>query len=158
MKTETNEFVLHDWMEKLPFQMQALLLTGIRGPDGATKHNSAKSVVRFLRGVVLKPAGELRYIMPPFFFDNDNDFMWGNYNESFESVANGFWNSHDHYPHHFIMHLLHCSQVIGYKHPDKLISAYWLAFYLQGCLSFHMNPETEKEMDLRLNDFKNEDV
>lgn len=33
-KTNDKESVLHDWVHELTFQMQALLMTGMRGPDG----------------------------------------------------------------------------------------------------------------------------
>lgn len=58
MKKQLSESVLQDWVHDLTFQMQALLLTAMRGPDGCNKHNSAKEVVRYLRGSVLKPAGD----------------------------------------------------------------------------------------------------
>lgn len=125
--------------------MQALLTTAMRGPDENSKHNAAKAIIRYLRGIVLKPAGDWRR-------KNDNDFMWGEY-DLFEKWAGTFWSDHDEYPHHFIMHLVHCAQVVGYKHPDQKIRVKWKAFYYLACLSFHMRPETESNMDNRLNDF-----
>lgn len=162
-KQQESESVLHDWVHKLTFQMQALLLTAMRGPDENNKHNAAKAIIRYLRGVVCKPAGDWDRT-------NNNDFMWGEYvkviekwhqherkpdehREVFQQYAYAFWEDHDEYPHHFIMHLVHCAQVVGYKHPDVSVSQWWGRFYLDACDAFHMNPETEKEMDRRLNDF-----
>lgn len=144
-KSKLSESVLHDWVHELPFQMQALLLTAMRGPDTLNKHNPAKCIIRYLRGVVCKPAGKWNC-------SNNNDFMWGEY-DKFHTHCMNFWDDHDQYPHHFIMHLVHCAQVIGYKHPTGSIANKWNIFYLEACASFHMNPETEKEMDSRLNDF-----
>lgn len=161
-KTNDFETVLHDWVCRLTFQQQALLLTAMRGPDENNKYNAAKAIVRYLRGVVIKPAGN---------WDgkNNNDFMWGEYTRPaeeereslrgetfylFENYANIFWQDHDEYPHHFIMHLIHCAEVVGYNHPDPVIANYWLTFYLHACNAFHMNPETNEEMNNRLNDFK----
>jgi hypothetical protein len=144
-KTTINETVLHDWVCSLTFQMQALLLTAMRGPDENNKYNAAKSIIRYLRGVVIKPAGDWHR-------KNDNDFMWGEY-KYFKMYSNMFWGDHDEYPHHFIMHLIHCAEVAGYKHPDKEIAKYWIDFYMEACHAFHMNPETEYELDARLNDF-----
>lgn len=144
-KTKQFESVLHDWVHGLTFQMQALLMTGMRGPDENNKFNSAKAIVRYLRGAVIKPAGDWHR-------KNDNDFMWGEYRK-FGDYANKFWGDHDEFPHHFIMHLLHCAEVVGYKHPNAQMRNYWLQFYLQACESFHMSPEEEDEMDARLNDF-----
>ena len=144
-KTTSSESVLHDWVHNLTFQMQALLLTGIRGADTMSKHNAAKAIVRYLRSAVLKPAGDWHGA-------NDNDFMWGDYNV-FEEYARAFWEDHDQYPHHFIMHLVHCAEVIGYKHPNMSVQLLWRTFYCNGCDSFHMGEETHEQMDKRLNDF-----
>lgn len=139
------EPVLHDWVCRLPFQMQALLLTAMRGPDENNKFNAAKKIIRYLRGVVIKPAGDWNGT-------NDNDFMWGDY-DMFQDFCLEFWQDHDQYPHHFIMHLVHCAEVVGYKLHDKLIRKEWSKFYLDACDAFHMTPETEQQMDDRLNDF-----
>ncbi len=69
-KSQHRESVLHDWVCDLTFQMQALLLTAVRGPDENNKYNAAKAIIRYLCGVVIKPGGEWGG-------KNDNDFMWG---------------------------------------------------------------------------------
>lgn len=149
MKTAANESVIHDWVTALSFQQQALLMTGMRGPDGSPKHCYAKAMVRYLRGVVLKPAGDWNG-------ENNNDFMWGKYSDKeFSSYVSFFWNNHDEYPHHFIMHLLHCIEVVGYKHPDPVIRKHYHLAYLRGCREFHLYSESEQEMDKRLDDFGN---
>jgi len=144
-KTQASESVLHDWVHTLPFQMQALLLTGTRGPDQTTKHTLAKFIIRYLRGVVIKAAGKWNC-------SNNNDFMWGDYNIFFD-YTKAFWDDHDEYPHHFIMHLVHCAEVIGYYHPTDTIRQQWRGFYLMACESMHMNPESEDQLAERLNDF-----
>ncbi len=158
-KQQKVEAVLYDWVCGLKFQTQALLLTAMRGPDENNKYNAAKAIIRYLRGVVIKPAGNLHYVAP-YHFVNDNDFMWGDYQggngygaQGFAHHAELFWADHDEYPHHFIMHLIHCAEVVGYKHPDAIIREYWNSFYLSACEAFHMNPETHEQMDARLNDF-----
>lgn len=144
-KTKPFESVLHTWVEGLTFQMQALLLTAMRGPDENNKYNAAKGLIRYLRGVVIKPAGVTNGL-------NDNDFMWGDYDQ-FAKYAEQFFSDHDEYPHHFIMHLVHCAEVVGYKHTDSTIRLYWIHFYHSACDAFHMNPESEEQLDERLNDF-----
>lgn len=155
-KTSLQESVLHEWVHGLTFQMQALLLTAMRGPDENNKYNAAKAIIRYLRGTICKPAGEWDKT-------NNNDFMWGEYVqewpksisrvELFQKYADAFWSDHDEYPHHFIMHLVHCAEVVAYKHPDESIRVHWKMFYSDACVAFHMNPETAEEMDKRLNDF-----
>lgn len=144
-KQELIESAFHDWVHTLTFQMQALLTTSMRGPDTLPKDNDGKAIVRYLRSVVLKPAGDWRG-------KNDNNFMWGEF-EYFSDYLGLFWADHDHYPHHFIMHLVHCAEVVGYMHPNEEQRAYWLAFYLMACDSFHMKPESKEDMCKRLNDF-----
>lgn len=144
-KKHLQESVLHDWVHALPFQMQALLLTSMRGPDENNKFNSAKAIVRYLRGAVIKPAGRWEGM-------NDNDFMWGDY-RPFANMVNTFWDDHDEYPHHFIMHLIHCAEVVAYKHPEVGTRHHWKWFYAKACEQFHMLQEPEVQMDRRLNDF-----
>jgi hypothetical protein len=144
-KTKQIESVVHDWVHGLTFQMQALLMTTVRGPDGNKKHNTAKSIIRYFRGSVIKAAGK-------WYGKNDNDFMWGEYSR-FHNYVKAFWDDHDEYPHHFIMHLVHCAEVLGYYHPDSDVRHHWHIFYLKACESFHMHPEEKHQMDRRLNDF-----
>lgn len=144
-KINQSESALHDWVHTLTFQQQALLMTGMRGPDGCNKHNPPKAIVRFLRGAICKPAGN---------WDgkNNNDFMWGDYSV-FKIQAKSFFDDPDGFPHHFIMHLVHCAEVIGLKHPVMEVADHWAQFYFDACKAFHMTPETVTEMDNRLNDF-----
>ncbi len=61
-----------------------------------------------------------------------------------------FERSHDQYSHHFMMHLIHSAQVLGYKHPDEEVRRVWTDFYNRMCNRFHMLPEPESIMDHRL--------
>lgn len=144
-KISVSESALHDWVHTLTFQQQALLMTGMRGPDGCNKHNPAKVIVRFLRGAICKPAGNWDG-------ENNNDFMWGDYSVFSENTRK-FFDDPDGYPHHFIMHLVHCAEVIGYRHPLYSVGLHWHEFYIKACHSLHMTPETVDQMDNRLNDF-----
>lgn len=141
MKKYTNESVVQDWVCTLPFMQQALLMTAMRGPDGLPKYNTTKNIVRYIRGAVLKPAGQIT--------GNDNTFMWINYGV-FDQFRKEFYNSVDEYPIHFYMHLVHAAEVIAYGHPSLLISRAWYMFYAEACSGFHMNPESREEMYKRL--------
>lgn len=144
-KTNISESVLHEWVHGLTFQMQALLMTAMRGPDENNKYNAAKAIIRYLRGAICKPAGEWDGT-------NNNDFMWGDYSR-FKVHVDTFWQDHDEYPHHFIMHLVHCAEVVSYKHPNNIMRGLWQEFYFEACRAFHMTPETHHQMNMRLNDF-----
>ena len=59
-------------------------------------------------------------------------------------------------PHHFQLHLLHASEILGYKHPDLIIHHWWFSVYRALVEDMHLYPETQEEMDKRLSD--NEDA
>lgn len=141
MKKDKKESVLHDWMLELPFTQQALLMLSLRGPDGITKYSGAKAVIHYMRGVVLRPAY-------PDFMEMDG-FMRIDY-ENFLETENAFFVDTDLYPMHFLMHLIHAAEVIGYKHPNMVIRSYWHSFYDKACNCFHMHMEKEEELDNRL--------
>lgn len=141
-KIAQNEFAIHDWVADLPFTQQALLFSIVRGPDGCGKYNTAKPLIYFMRGVLIKPA---------YNWDgsNNNTYMWGDYG-IFSQATYDLMSDVDSFPHHFLMHLFHCAEVIGFKHPDALISQSWLTFYYNACDSLHMNPETLDQFNKRL--------
>lgn len=155
-----NRSVVQPWVSMIPFMQQALLFTAMRGPDGLPKYTAGKDVVRFLRGAVLLPAS-------PSGSDPEYDpssFMVHGYKcyptrtDDYDPAEHHFWDrctgeflaDNDAYPHHFIMHLVHAAEVIGYKHPDPRINYWWLTFYCNMCANFHMDAEIEAEMDLRM--------
>lgn len=141
MKKYQNESVIQEWVGGLPFMQQALLMTGMREPDGCPKYNTAKNIIKFMRGAVLKPAGQIE--------GNEDSFMWIHYSV-FDECMKHFFSDTDQYPVHFLMHLIHSAEVIGYKHDNKLIASCWLKFYKNACDAFHMTPETVQDMDSRM--------
>ena len=58
----------------------------------------------------------------------------------------------DHCPMHFIAHLMHASEVIGYSHPDLNIATTWLSIYIMIVHELHLRPETKEHFDKRLAD------
>lgn len=136
-----NPCVLQDWLLKnCSWREQTVLVVSLRGPDGLPKKNHGKNLCRFMRSCILKDA------MP-----NKGTFMGIEAKEAIE-ITQKFLDEHDEYPHHFIMHLAHAAEIVGYKHPDETIRKIWKTFYKECCKAFHMHPETEKEMDARLAD------
>lgn len=100
--------VIKEWMYKLDWKRQTVVLLALRGPDvGASIE--FKPIVRFIRSVTLKNA------------DPDKDFMK---DVSFSTIKeilakNPF--AIDQLTSHFIHHLNLALMVIGYDHPSKLI-------------------------------------
>lgn len=54
------------------------------------------------------------------------------------------------------MHLIHAFEIVGFKHPDEFVRTEWSSFYHRLVFALHLNPETEAELDERLN--ANEDT
>ena len=142
MKTEPKQSVIKDWVLDLPFTQQALLMLSLRGADGMPKFNAAKEIVHYLRGVVLHPA-YANYNGKP------EGFMRGDY-DNWERIVKALFIDIDSYPMHFLMHLFHAAEVVGYNHPDEEISVCWLSFYFYACQNLHINPETKEQLDERL--------
>ena len=142
-----------EWCLCLPLQQQSVLLLAARGPDGLAKSHPCKDVQRAYRGTVLLAA---RY---------GRSLEWGERADSFMSldqfadaavwqdVIDSFFFWVDDLPHHFLMHLLHAAEIIGYKHPDVRFRSRWNEFYRRAVHDLHLNPETEEQMDARLSDW-----
>lgn len=131
--------VLQGWVTTLGLRHQGVLVSAMRGCDSEPKEDATKALTRCLRGVVLHsydkhPSSFIEYV--------------GNDELHRRMVA--VLKNHDHYPVHYITHLMHAAEIIGFKHPVESVSVVWKWFYEKLCRSFHVNPETEQQMDERL--------
>lgn len=134
--------VMRAWTTKQPLRHQGVLVAGIRGCDGAPKHDPSKHVSRMIRRAVLNPADERETRSRGGFFGFDAELL--------ETNLHAFLDSLDQYPLHYVMHLCHAAEVIGYKHPDREFRTFFLLVYQGMVHKFHMTPETESDMDARL--------
>jgi hypothetical protein len=135
--------VLQDWTSSLGIRHQGVLLGAFRGCDTAPKQDPSKALVRCFRSITLNcfcgdPAKAKTYIEQCS-------------KEETQSRFDLFVKSLDHYPLHYLMHFIHAMEVVGYKHPDLDVRELWASFYRKMCRALHVNPETEQQMDLRLN-------
>jgi len=134
--------ILQEWVAKLGLRHQGCLLTVVRGCDTVPREDPSKDLSRVLRGVILNThcadATKAKSFIevPPM--------------EEVLRRQNIFIKDHDAYPHHFVMHVVHASEVIAYHHPDPGIAAVWKAFYYAMCNKFHMTVETPDELNRRL--------
>jgi hypothetical protein len=147
--------VFQDWMFNLPMQQQSVLVLACRGPDGIPKFHPVKEIVARYRASVLKAA----YLGRAMWVDEGDDttFMtlrqfsddahWG------KCILQPFFDNIDAIQFHYVTHLLHGAEIIGYKHPIPLFKRRWLHFYDLGCNHMHVNPETEGQMNARLSDW-----
>ncbi len=144
------------WCTMLPLQQQSVLFLASRGPDGVAKVHPCKPVIIAYRATVFLAAKYGRSL------------NWGERADTFMSLdlfadksrwmsAVGlFFDHQDSLPKHYVLHLMHGAQILGYKHPDERFRERWLGFYLQLVEAFHLHPETEAEMDKRLGDWGKE--
>jgi hypothetical protein len=131
--------ILQPWVETLGLRHQGVLMSCIRGCDSVPKDDPSKLLVRCLRAVLLVSFDE----KPSSFIENVDGYVLG-------ARMKAVLKNHDHYPVHYIMHLLHGAEIVGYKHPDPLLRDQWFWFYEQLCKCFHVEPERRVNMDNRL--------
>ncbi len=135
--------ILQDWVMGLGLRQQGVLLGAIRGCDTMGKEDPSKAFVRVLRGFLLNPhCGDARkarsFIANPDLFEADRLFA-------------AFVRDMDHYPLHYVTHLMHAIQIVGCYHPNKDIASWYLNFYNTMCHKLHVNPETIVQLEGRLN-------
>jgi hypothetical protein len=149
--------VMPEWMMDLPLQQQSVLMLAARGPDGIAKSHPCKDVQRAYRATVLM-AGRYGRMLE---LDEDGDTFMSlaslRSRVIWEMVVRHFFHEVDSLPHHFVMHLLHGAQILGYKHPDEKLRRPWRWFYLLGVEDMHMTHESEDVMDRRLSDWDRKD-
>lgn len=155
-QTQTTVSVQPLWCLALPIQQQSVLLLGARGPDGIAKAHPAKAVQRAYRGSVLVAA---KYGRSLHYGEKADTFMsLDEFADDLQwlTVVTQFFQHADDLPHHFYMHLIHGAEILGYKHPDERYRARWSDFYQRCVKDFHLTPETEADMDMRLSDWERE--
>ncbi len=134
--------VLRPWVRDLPLRFQGVLVTAIRGCDGAPKEDSSKNLNRMIRRAVLNPADPRETLHTGGFFGFNADRL--------EISLAEFFHSLDQYPLHYVMHLTHACEVIGYSHPDRHLAAFFDLAYRLFCHTLHLRPETKEMMVERL--------
>jgi hypothetical protein len=124
--------------------MQAVLISAVRGCDGAPKNDPSKPILWALRWDTINPSDES--------FDPNTTTSFMGYTVDLKVAVRQFLGSMDPYPLHFVTHLLHAAEICGYFHPDEKIRGFWQSFYNRACSALHMNPETQAELVHRLRD------
>lgn len=153
--------VTQAWCHGISFMQQTVLLTAVRGPDGIPKYHPVKYLLRWFRRCTLVSSLDGIVLTTPY-QDGGGSFMGksadinvhGRVDEQtwMDDLASQYLRSLDELPHHFQMHFMHAAEIVGYKHPDAEIRAYWNKTYLRLVHDLHLWPETEDQMDLRLGD------
>ena len=140
------------WCIDLPIQQQSVLFLAGRGPDGIAKAHPCKRVQKAYRASVFVAArygrclewgeGADTFMGLEEFAD---DALWA-------AIVKDFFNHIDDLPHHYIMHLMHGVEILGYKHPDIRFQTRWRSFYIKMVEDCHLNPESAFQMNQRLSD------
>lgn len=132
--------VVQDWLgsDNISLKQQTVVLSALRGCDGQSKHDISKKFIRKIRGVVLVNAAT-----------DQTTFMQ---NIMTLKDVREFAEDCDKYPIHFVMHLCHCCEVIGFKHPKSIVQHWFQQAYLTIVDALHLKPESEAECDSRLID------
>jgi len=135
--------VLQDWVMQLPLREQGVLLTSVRGCDLTPKHpldSPERELVGIVRHAFMVPAD------PREVDHSSGSFFRSHLSRSFKPSAFG------HYPQHWVSHIMHAIEVIGYRHPNMQRRAMFHSLYLAFCKSFHVNPETFEQYESRLSE------
>jgi hypothetical protein len=136
--------IIQDWVCDLELRHQGTLMTAVRGCDTVERDEPVKWLARFYRACVLNAhVGDVRKAKTFVVWTDNADDFW--------VYAGAVVRSHDHLPHHYIMHLIHAAEILGYKYPVEPQRAWWQRFYERMCAKMHMAPETETHLDERLN-------
>lgn len=155
---EGRRSVLQDWVHGLTLMQQSVLIASTRGPDGLHKEHPAKSLLRWLRRCYLLSAFDRRALGSPeepgggsftgpiVPLEGESPF------DALDRVEEEYLRSVDEVPHHFHLHLMHAAEILGYKHPDFIVRAWWIMFYRRLVNDAHLYPESEAQMDKRLGD------
>lgn len=152
--------VTQTWCHAITFMQQTVLLTAVRGPDGIPKYHPCKFLLRWFRRCTLVSSLDGCVLTTPV-QEGGGSFMGKSLDRAvavedwrpdMNLVVGDYLRALDELPHHFQLHFLHAAEIVGYKHPDAEIRAWWHSTYLRLVHDMHLWPETEEQMDLRLGD------
>lgn len=135
--------ILQDWVMELPIREQGTLLSAVRGCDLTPKFPldaPERRLVAYVRWCFLIPADE-----------REVDYQSGSFMSrvpppTFRPSCVG------HYPLHWVTHIMHALEVIGYRHPDESTRETCYQFYAAFCDSLHVRIEPIWAMTDRLSE------
>lgn len=137
--------ILQEWVQSLGLRHQGVLVTAIRGCDGMAKEDSTKPIAREMRGLILVPFDQRE-------LSNARGFMVHFPSEEAEKTFEHLRHSLDHYPVHYLFHLIHAIEIIGYYHPNPQARFEYLRRYRALVTKLHLKPESKRALDWRLNE------
>lgn len=143
-----------EWCRALPLQQQSVLFLAGRGPDGIEKHHTCKLVHVAYRATIFLAGKYGRSLAWGERADNFMSLDLFANPDAWRAAVEDFFRAWDTLPAHYVKHLMHGVEILGFKHPDPRFRERWGALYLRFAEEFHVNPETEAQMDRRLGDWE----
>ena len=140
---------------------QSVLLTAVRGPDNTEKYHTVKFLLRWYRRCILHSAFAGKVITNPWeedggsFTGTSYKYTGRGYHDwevEMNKILHDYVKTLDVLPYHFQVHFMHCAEILGYKHPDERIAAWWYDVYQRLVEDMHLWPETKEQMESRLGD------
>lgn len=135
--------VLQDWVMELPLREQGTLLTCVRGCDLVPKmplDSLPRRLVGSLRHAFMVPCDPREVdATPGCFFISEVPLDW-------KASELG------HYPQHWLSHVMHAAEVLGWRHPDDVTAAAFQDVYCRIVFSLHLTPETFEAFEARLSE------
>lgn len=141
--------VIQDWVCRLPFMQQSVLLSAMRNADGVEKGHPSKDIIRWYRRCVVKSAFDGRALTDP------REPGGGSYTgpvEDVEEALDAFIRARDGMMLHYFSHAMHAFQIVAVHHPDPHISLFWHRAYVRMVHALHLIPESADMMNRRLGD------
>ena len=142
MKGEAMGSILKTWVTTLGLRYQGVLVSAVRGCDVAPRHGTGKVLQRIYRGEILNAHCGEAAKAKTYILDADIPTV--------KREAEAFLEDMDHLPLHYVMHLVHAVEILGYFHPDLVRRDVWHSFYLQACKKMHVRPESIGDLRERL--------
>lgn len=146
--SQQQQSVMQDWTRKIPLRAQGTLLTCVRGCDLAPKFpldSPERVLVGMLRHAFLVPADPREVgVEPGAFFQNATPADIDRWRTTTKFSAFG------HYPQHWVAHVMHAAEVLGYCHPNPTLAISWQHVYFKFCHAHHVPPETYDAFLIRM--------
>jgi hypothetical protein len=140
--TTANTSVVQPWVAELPWKMQSILFSGLRGPDQEFLQHT-KQVSKWMRAVSQHNA------------DPSKPYMNNIHLPTHPDDQQVFYKELEHCPCHFVHHFLDALAVIAYGHPEPKVSLLAAEIHYDVAEElFHFVPEMPEIFCLRHRDKK----
>jgi hypothetical protein len=131
--------VIQDWVFDIPWKMQSVMFTSLRGPD-EHRDQYIKMANRWIRSKLLHDA------------DPDNPFIVKQGDLAPLEIIPELLTALEYTKVHYFTHIMHTFQIIGFYHPDWEVRIEASKVYKSMVSNWHCKPESKEEMDARLSD------